>query len=234
MTLKFVVDNLENLDESVAALYSKHDDDKFYLKVDGAVSKSKLDEFRNNNIELMNKLETFKDVDVDKYTAMVQKQLEIEKKKMIPSAKVEEMVSERVKTMQSEYDTKEKDLSSRLDISNRQLESLLIDSTVRRGANDKKVLDTAVDDILLRAKSTFKIEDGKAIPYDGDGDIQYGKTGSDPMSVGEWLDGLSKTAPHLFKQSHGSGAQHQRGPGNIDTSKLSGTDKIRAALSEAS
>ena len=57
MVLKFVLDSLEDLEDNVKALYSKHTDGKFYLDVEGAVSKSKVDEFRDNNVSLKQQIE---------------------------------------------------------------------------------------------------------------------------------------------------------------------------------
>jgi DNA repair ATPase RecN len=54
MTLKFEVDTIEGLDELIAAEYSKDDaSGKYFLNVDGAVHKRKLDEFRENNVKLL-------------------------------------------------------------------------------------------------------------------------------------------------------------------------------------
>ena len=66
MLLKFIVDTLEGVDQTVASLYEKQEDGKFRLNVEGAVPREKLDEFRNTNIELLKKVDAFKGVDVKK------------------------------------------------------------------------------------------------------------------------------------------------------------------------
>lgn len=231
MAIKFKVDSVDGLDESVASMYSKHEDGSYYLDVEGAVSKDKLDEFRSNNIKLLKQLESFKDVDVDKYNDLLQKQIEMDKKKMIPVTKVDEMVLERVKTMQDDFEKDRTKLQEENGLLNRQLESLLIDSTVRREATSTKALDTAVEDILLRAKSVFKVVDGVAVPHDSKGEVVYGKNGKDPMSVNEWLTGLTKSAPHLFQASQGTGSRSRVNSfGSNDPSKMSSVEKIKAGL----
>ena len=49
MSLKFQIEKLEDVAENLRSLYTPHEG-KFFLDVDGAVSREKLDEFRTNNI----------------------------------------------------------------------------------------------------------------------------------------------------------------------------------------
>jgi len=235
MSLKFMLDSLEGLDESVAALYTEHDDGKFYLEVDGAVAKGKLDEFRNNNIELLKKLESFKDIDPKKYKEaqdeLARIQAEKDKGSVIPKEQVDKLVADRVAEMQSEYEAKLQQAQEANGTMSRQLESLVIDSAVRKAATDTKVLPSAVDDVLLRAKTTFKVVDGTAIPHDSNGNIVYGKDGSSPMGIGEWMGKLAKDASHLFEGSQGSGGGGGGGGRpHQDTSKMSPAQKIAAGL----
>lgn len=235
MPLKFMLDSLEGLDENVAALYSKHDDGKFYLEVDGAVSKNRLDEFRNNNVELLKKLDDFKDIDPEKYTEMVQKMTEIEKKKTIPAEQVDQMVAERVKEMQDETAASVKKYEEQIGTMSRQLEGLVIDSAVRKAATDGKVLASAVDDVLLRAKSVFKVVEGVAVPHDGDNNVIYGKDGTNPMGISEWMGKLAKDASHLFEGSQGGGGGGGNRPGGgqqMDPSKMTAAQKITQGLND--
>jgi hypothetical protein len=232
MSLKFMLDNLEGLDDSVAALYTKHDDGKHYLEVDGAVSKSKLDEFRNNNVDLLRKLDGYKDLDPAKYASMQTQIAELTREETIPADKLDEIVAERVGNLRNEYDGKINDFETVISTQSRQLEGLVIDSAVRKAATEGKVLPTAVDDVLLRAKSTFKVIDGAAVPHDSKGSVVYGKDGSSPMGIGEWMGKLSKDASHLFEGSSGGGGTgggRQTG-GQQDTSKMSAVQKIAAGL----
>jgi len=233
MALKFMLDTLEGLDEGTAKLYSQGQDKKFYLEVDGAVAKSKLDEFRNTNVNLMKEMEKFKDVDPVKYQELLKKQQEFEGKKMVSMDEVNDMVLERVKTMQNDFNTEKQTMTEANNKLNRQLESLLVDSAVRREASNEKVLASAVDDVLLRAKSVFKVVDGVLTPQDSNGNMVYGKDGTSPLSPGEWVKGLIKTAPHLFEPSVGGGSGGGRNPsGNLDPSKMTSMQKLQAGLDQ--
>lgn len=231
MALKFIVDSVDGMDATTAALYTKNADGKFYLEVEGAVSKNKLDEFRNNNVQLLKDLERFKDLDPVKYNEMLKQQRLIDEKKLIDAGDVDKVVELRVGQMKSTYETQIAELTNTNNVSKRQLESLLIDSAVRDAAIKSGIQPTAVEDVLLRAKSAFQIKDGHAVPMDPSGNIVYGKDGTTPMSVADWTVSLKKQAPHLFMGSSGGGAQGSGGSGSgVDMSKLTPTQKITAGL----
>lgn len=229
--LKYTVDSLEGIPEQFVPLYEKLDESTFRLNVDGAAPREKLDEFRNNNIDLLKKLDSFKGVDVKEYQRLSELAKKIDEKQLVDAGKVDEVVTTRISSMKTEHEGVVKDMSTKLEVANRQLESLLIDSAVRVKALESGVIPTAVDDVMLRAKTTFKIIDGQAIPH-ADGKPVYGKDGVNPMSVDEWMTSLSKTAPHLFGSTQGGGAGGSR-PGNRGTggAKLSSVQKIAAGLS---
>lgn len=229
MKLKFKLDTLEGLDATIAALYEQAADGAYYLSVDGAVDKAKLDEFRNNNVKLLKDLEKFKDVDPAKYQELLALAKKQQEKQLIDAGEIDKVVEQRVGEMKSTYENQLKTLTEQNSVAQRQLESLLIDNAVRDAAVKSGVQPTAVDDVLLRAKATFKIKDGNAVPVDAQGNVVYGKDGTSPMSVVDWTTGLKKQAPHLFQGSQGGGAQGS-GKGNVDTSKLTPAQKIAQGL----
>lgn len=229
MKLKFKLDTLEGLDAAIATLYEQGADGAYYLSVDGAVGKDKLDEFRNNNVKLLKDLEKFKDVDPAKYQELLALAKKQEEKKLIDAGEIDKVVEQRVGEMKSTYESQLKTLTEQSSVAQRQLESLLIDNAVRDAAVKSGVQPTAVDDVLLRAKATFKIKDGNAVPVDAQGNVVYGKDGTTPMSVVDWTTGLKKQAPHLFQGSQGGGAQGS-GKGIVDTSKLTSAQKIAQGL----
>lgn len=229
MGLKLFVENLDDVSENHKSLYEQTDDGKYRLDVDGAVPREKLDEFRQNNIELLKKLEGFKNVDVQKYTKLLEIEKRINDKDLVDAGKIDEAVQSRIQSMKTEHEGVVKDLSEKLNISNRQLESLLIDSAVRVKALELGALPAAMDDVLLRAKSAFKLVDGVAIPH-VDGKPVYGKDGVNPMSVEEWINGLSKSASHLFGKTSGGGAQGSGNAGANNSRNMSSIQKITAGL----
>lgn len=230
MALKLFVESLEGLDQNIAGLYEKDGEGKFRLDVEGAVPREKLDEFRNSNIDLMKKLDNFKNVDPTKYQTLLGLEKKLTDKELIEAGKVDEVVQARVLTMKTEHDGVVSQLNDNLSIANRQLESLLIDSAVRVKALEAGVIPTAVDDVMLRAKTVFKIVDGKAVPH-AEGKPMYGKDGVNAMSVDEWVGSLAKSATHLFGATIGGGAQGVRSQSRqTPNAKMSSIQKIQSGL----
>jgi len=238
MPLKFSVESLEGLDESVAGLYSKHTDGKYYLEVEGAVAKNKVDEFRENNISLKQQLEELQDrygnIDVDKYNELLKAAEQDEGKKRVPMEKVDEIVAERTRKMKEEHQNQVEALTNNNNSLSDQLNGLLIDGAVRNAAVEAKVRPGALEDVVLRANRTFKVVDGKAVAHDEKGNIVYGRDGTSPLSPSEWLQSLKSSADHLFEQSQGGGAGggDNRSSGNSrqDSANMSPLQKIAAGM----
>lgn len=229
MGLKYVIDKLEDVAEASRGLYVQRDG-KFYLDVDGVVPKERVDEFRNNNIELQKQLDKYKNIDPTKYAELKQIQQEIEEGKLIKEGKLEEVVNLRVGNMKTTYEGQLNDANTALANANRQLETLMIDNVVRAEATKAGVVATAVDDVILRAKTTYVIEKGVPVPK-ANGEVVYGKDGKTPMPISEWMTGLRGTAGHLFQGSTGSGAGGGgKGPGGVDVSKMTPAQKIQHGL----
>lgn len=174
--------------------------------------KGKLDEFRSNNVKLMKDMESlqskFADVDLDQYAEMMQKARDQKDKKLIDAGKIDELVEERTKRMRKDHTKAYKSLQDENATYARQLEGLMIDASVRDHALKQGVASTAIDDVLLRAKAVFKLKDGQAVPMDAEGNVIYQAGATEPMSVDQWVKGLTESAPHLFTPSNGAGAVH--------------------------
>lgn len=229
MPLKYTVDSVDTLDEAVKTLYTKGQDGKFYLDVDGVVPKDRVDEFRNNNIELKKQLEKFKDVDPAKYQEAMKTLKALEEKKLIDAGNLDEVVAQRVKEMSQEFEAQSTELNNKLSTANRQLEALMIDAAAKTVAIQTGVLPTAVDDVILRAKTVFSVKDGVVMAMEN-GKPMYDKDGTTPMTIDSWVKGLKKTAPHLFTMPAGGGAGGS-GHGGLNPANMTATQKIAAALS---
>jgi hypothetical protein len=152
--------------------------------------------------------------------------------KDIAAGKHDEVISRRIQKAEAEYNAKIESLTSERDKynddlgkANAKIKDLLIDNTVVSAFVNEKGIDSAIPDVVARAKSLFTIQDGEAVAFDGDGKILTGKDGA--LTIGEWVGSLKETAPHLFPQSRGGGAggSTQQGKStNID-------EKLQAAIS---
>jgi len=228
--LKYIVDDINNVDESARGFYEQTDDGKYALQVEGVVPKARLDEFRDKNIELMKTMEQYKGVDPDQYQELLDLKRKVDESKLVESGKVDEAVQQRVQTLQSEYDEKIKEYESKLGDAQSKLEKTLLSSELQGKAIKVGAYESALDDIESRARQVYKLVDGEILPIDSKGQVIYGRNGSDPMPMSEWLKGLAKEAPHLFKGSEGGGARNNSGS-RVDMSKLSASQKISQGLS---
>ncbi len=214
MPLKFKIGSPEEVNEAVRPFYIEQNG-AYFLDVDGAVSRDKLNEFRDNNIQLTQKLKEYGDI-----TPKTIEELQTEvntlrnKKSGMTQEEVDNMLNDRVKSMRTDLEGKIKGYDNENKTLKSQLEVLVIDNTVRSAASNHKVLDTAIDDVVMRAKASFKMKDGVAKAYDDKGNVIFGKDGESPLTVQEWVKDLNKTAPHLFVQSTGGGANNQGSGGS--------------------
>lgn len=233
--MKFKYAKKEDIPAGLEQFYAVGGDGAYYLQVEGAVAKERLDEFRNNNVTLQQQLEAFKGVDPAKIAELLENQRKVDEKKLIDAGDIEGLVTQRTATMKTTFEGQINDLQGQLGTANRQLETLLIDNIVREHSTKIGVVATAVDDVLLRAKTVFKVENGQPVAKDSQGNVVYGKDGTNPMAIGEWLGTLKTNAPHLFGTSSGSGSGNNgNNGGKQDTSKMTPAQKISAGLGAGS
>lgn len=214
------------LGEAVQEHYAK-DGDNYFLQANGMSPKSKVDEFRNSNIKLKESAEA-QTATITDLTSKLKIANEGSSEEKV-SALVETAIGKRTKTMQEDHDKTVSTLTKERDTANGSLSKMLVGDAVSREAIAAGVQDTALDDVLTRANKVFKVVDGKATPYDGE-DVIYGKDGSTPLTVKDWLAGQAVSAPHLFKPSDGSGAKNENKGGGADHTTLTSTQKIAAGL----
>ena len=209
MGLKFEVASLDEVDEPLRSLYAESNG-KFVLGVEGVVPKSKLDEFRNNNVDLSRKLEDltskYKDIDPELYASLTEEHRKLKDKKLIDAGKIDELVEDRVKEMRKTLESERDGYKGQFTETRSRLEKVLIDNEASRFAVEMGCVETALDDIVMRARSQFKLDkNDHAVAIDGERTL-YGADGVTPLSIKEWMNALVKKAPHLFKQSSGGGA----------------------------
>ncbi|MBL1494686.1 hypothetical protein ELD59_30265, partial [Klebsiella pneumoniae] len=101
----------------------------------------------------------------------------------------------------------------------------VLGDAIRSAALKAGALPEASDDLILRAKGTFQLNDeGEAVAVDANGDVLFGKDGKTPLTPVEWAESLKETAPHLFPRAEGSGAGGHKpagGGGSLKRSEMS-------------
>ncbi len=199
--------------------------------------KSKNQELLGSNRTIKTELEKlkgqFEGLDLDAVKGLLAKVGQDEETKLIAEGKLDEVINRRTERLRTDSDKQIKAANERADkaeaFAAKYSDKVLADS-IRAAAIKAGALPEAAEDIILRARGTFKLsDDGEAIATDRDGEVVYGKDGKTPLSPLEWAESLRETAIHLWPRAQGAG---QIGDNGVKATKKWGeyTEQERAAL----
>lgn len=189
--------------------------------LDGEVSglKSKNTELIGSNKAIKAELDKLKGqfdgLDIEAVKGLLVKAGQDEETKLIAEGKLDEVISRRTERLRSDLDKQVKAANERAEkaeaFAAKYSDKVLADS-IRAAAIKAGALPEAAEDIILRARGTFKLsEDGEPIATDRDGEVIYGKDGKTPLSPLEWAESLRETASHLWPRAQGAGQTGDNG-----------------------
>ena len=230
MALKFKVKSKDEVPAELSNLYVERDG-AWLLDVDGAVEKSKLDEFRNTNVSLIKERDDLKKryegIDPDAVKALADEKRQLEEAQQLKAGEVEKVVENRIKGVKADLEKQIATLSGERDALTGRLTSIQIDQGVLTVATKRGLRPTAIPDITARARSIFRLVNGVPTAFEPDGKtLRYGKDGLTPMTLEEWVDAQVSEAPHLFESNAGGGAAGN-GSGGVGGSKASVKNPFR-------
>jgi hypothetical protein len=224
VALKAVLKSLEGLSEEIAGMYRKEGDD-YVLDISEADIKAHpaagaqqralqriRDEKKAADDKLADALAQFDGLDPEAARAALAKLEEDADKKLIEEGDVDAIVAKRLEKANADFakqitakDDVIAGLQTNLDSRSGELSEIKIFDAVKDAALGKGARKEALTDIQNRAKGTWQLgEDGNPVAMNGE-DPVYGK-GGDPMSIDEWVEGLSAEATYLFEPNTGGGA----------------------------
>jgi len=181
---------------------------------------------KNKNTELLGSLRTtkneldgfktqFEGLDIDAVKGLLTKVGQDEETKLIAEGKLDEVITRRTERLRGDYDQKlaaEKTRADKAEAFAAKYSDKVLADSIRAAAIKAGALPEAAEDIILRARGTFKLsEDGEAIATDRDGEVVYGKDGKTPLSPLEWAESLRETATHLWPRAQGAGQTGDNG-----------------------
>lgn len=218
-TLDLVPDGLKE--------FAKEADGKVAVSV---VAKSKLDEFRDNNIKVvkerddmaaaLTKAKTILGTeDFDAAAATLTELRTVAQRvkdgELVANTSLDDALKQRTEQMRQSYETevqtKAKEAAewrNKFSQTDTKLRQTYIDRAVTDVVLDESigVHPKAVRDILGRAYDVYSVsDDGKLTPKRGEA-VLYGADGVTPMSPKEWVLSLREEAPYFFKGSNGGGS----------------------------
>ena len=230
MPLKYKFKSKDEIPAEHLPHYAERDG-AWVLDVDGAVEKSKLDEFRNSNVSLIKERDDLKKryegIDPDAVKALADEKRQLEEAQQLKAGEVEKVVENRIKGVKADLEKQIATLSGERDALTGRLTSIQIDQGVLTVATKRGLRPTAIPDITARARSIFRLVNGVPTAFEPDGKaLRYGKDGLTPMTLDEWVDAQVSEAPHLFESNAGGGAAGN-GSGGVGGSKASVKNPFR-------
>lgn len=194
---------------------------------------------KNKNSELLgtikqqkDNLSRFEGIDPDAVRGIIQRFSDDEEAKLIAAGKVDEVLDKRTERMRADVDKQIKAANERADKAeafSSKFRDRVLGDAIRGAAAKAGALAEASDDLILRAKGAFQLNDeGEAVAVDANGDVLFGKDGKTPLTPLEWAESLKETAPHLFPRAEGTGAGGHKqggGGGSLKRSEMTSTDK---------
>jgi hypothetical protein len=231
MALKVVVKDIKEVAESLRDQY-KQIGDEYVLDTDDSDYKQRLSEFRNNNIDLSQKLsekeqmlknmgdlemtlKNYEGLDPVEAREALEKMRSINEKKLVDAGKLDEVLEQRTQRMRSDFEGQIQALNRSLDeqkqtggVYKEKLTKVVIDNSLQNAVGQvATVRKGAMQDILSRGRSVWSLnEDGTPVPTGSDGKVMYGKDGKSMLSMEEWAQSLVDEASYLFEASKGGAA----------------------------
>jgi len=200
LKFKLSSEDFEKLSDAEKTFYAQTGDG-YQLQVDGAVDKSKIDEFRSTNVDLLKQQEQFKGVDIEKYRKLEEQERKLRDKELIDKGEFDTLLAENTSVMKSDYEAKINILTKQLDDSSGNYNSLIakheIEGAATKAFGEHKINPDAFDSVMAQIKSKFSIDNGQVVAREGD-NILTGADGN--LTVSEFV----ASQPEIFKiQSNG-------------------------------
>lgn len=211
--IKFIYENESDIPAALKSNYALTDG-KWVLQVEGAVAKSTVDAFRENNIALTKERDTlkeqFKGVDPTEYQSLKARAAELEEGKLIKKEGMEAAVEARVKTMREDYEKRLQETTGKLQSTTAEMGKLKIDTALIEHGTKMGLRPEATRDFVNRGRDIFALDDeGNVVAFESDRKTKkFGAAGT-VLTIAEFVAQAAKDKDygHLFQPSGGAGAQ---------------------------
>lgn len=225
--MKAVLDNLDDLDESLHSEYVENPTDKkFYLKVEEIDSLPVVKKLKEENgarrIELKKvktSLEAFGDLKPDEVREQLDRipELEAAASGKIDETKIETIVQARIKKVVAPIERERDTFKTQVAEKDKEIEGFKTERVTRKihdavvkAATGSKMLDSAREDAIMLAERVFEVgEDGSVATKDNVG-VTPG------ISPEVWLTEMQEKRPHWWGNSVGGGATGSRQNGGFN------------------
>ncbi|EMK1731260.1 hypothetical protein V8N76_004566 [Salmonella enterica] len=176
-------------------------------------------------------LSRFDGIDPDAVRSILQRFSDDEEARLIADGKIDEVLNKRTERLRADVDKQIKaanDKAEKAESFANRFRGRVLGDAIRAAALKAGALPEATEDIILRSKGTFSLnDDGEAVAVDANGEAVFGKDGKTPLTPMEWAESLKESAPHLFPRAEGTGAGGHKptGSGALKRSEMSAAEK---------
>lgn len=192
--LKFKLDKeaFDKLNEVEQSFYAMAGDG-YQLQVDGATDKSKLDEFRATNVDLLKQQEALKGVDIEKYRGYEEQERKLVEGDLIAKKDFEGLIAQRTNTISADYQAKIDNLTNQLNDSSKSHHALIskveIGGAASKAFGVHSIKPALSDAVMMMVNSKFSIDNGHVVAKEGDV-ILSGADGN--LTVDEYVGSLGE------------------------------------------
>ncbi len=207
--------------------------DELKTKIEDAVNglKTKNKELLAEKKKIQESLKNYADLDPERAREAIDFLEKNKDAQLIKDGKIDELIDRRTASIKEDYTAKLSEYEKRIGETQQEYEERLeklqtdlekkataaktyetlyktkvVEDTLRDAAVAAGVRPEAIDDILLRGKSTFTLgKDGTLEARDSDGKLVKDEEGS-LVKPDTWLENMKKTKPHYWGDSVGTGA----------------------------
>src|SRR5947207_9062698 len=148
MALKFKLKSKDEVPAELAAHYVERDG-AWVLDADGAADKSKLEEFRSNNVALLKQLEEqakkFEGIDPEQVRKLAEEKQRLEDEQRVKAGEFDKVLDGRLKAAKLEWDKQLSGVASERDALSGRLTELQIDDGVVVAATKRGLRATALE-----------------------------------------------------------------------------------------
>lgn len=253
MPLQRELDTLDDVPEALAEHYVQDTSSgRFVLSVEGMVPKTKLDEFRANNTNLMREKEQLrqeKEALQDEYGLPPEEVKKLrdtldsyKDKKVFDDEGIEALLEKRLAGVKAdanqEIKVKDKqilELSKDREHWAGKYQKTVIERELRDAALSTGVRPTALTDVVLRGSGMWNLnDDGRIVAKDSSGDLMFGADGVTLLTPKEWMESsLRENAPHFFELSGGGGANGGGGSGGSQRTNIRSKSDLKTAADKS-
>ncbi len=218
------------LDDSVKAKIMESHESTVGTLTDGfqtelATATDGLKRSRDTILDEKKKLEArYKGIDPDSIGEAVAFHNEYKDNEFLKTGKIDELVDQRTSQLKADHDDALLEVTTELETSRKTgkgyqslYETKILEDTIKSAALNAKVIPSALEDVVARAKNVFSLgDDFKVEARDSEGNLL--KNEKDIIvTPANWMEVLKATSPHFWPASKGAGFGGSGGGGGSDS-----------------